>query len=220
MDRLRPGPVLIASAHQTTWENLFLPILLDNPAMIIEEEVFRYPLVGTISRKNGHIPAHRSGDIDKIRQSVAVAQAAYRGRPERPDLPGWNPYRNRPRSANRRGCCGAVRGARRELRACRAQFRTLLAEGFVAAASGHDYSGDPGADPDRSGQEGVHGHADGSPQRRHGAADASGGPGPLSCRVFLPAHAGSPRRCSPEAMPKAADADRHRWTGPAVRQAA
>jgi 1-acyl-sn-glycerol-3-phosphate acyltransferase len=73
-ERLQPGPVLIASAHQTTWENLFLPILLGNPAMIIKEEIFRYPLVGTISRKNGHIPAHRSGDLDKVRESMATAQ--------------------------------------------------------------------------------------------------------------------------------------------------
>lgn len=74
IERLRPGPVLIASAHQTTWENLFLPILLDNPAMVIKEEIFRYPLVGTISRKNGHIPAYRSGDIDKIRDSISAAR--------------------------------------------------------------------------------------------------------------------------------------------------
>lgn len=73
-ERLHPGPVLIASAHQTTWENLFLPIILDNPAMFIKEEILHYPLVGTISRKNGHIPAHRSGDIEKIRESIAMAR--------------------------------------------------------------------------------------------------------------------------------------------------
>lgn len=74
-ERLAGGPVLIASAHQTTWENLYLPMLLDNPAMIIKEEILRYPVVGIIARKSGYIPAHRSGDIDKVRQSFEQARA-------------------------------------------------------------------------------------------------------------------------------------------------
>lgn len=37
LERLRGGPVLIAAAHQTTWENLYLPILFDNPAIVEDD---------------------------------------------------------------------------------------------------------------------------------------------------------------------------------------
>ena len=68
------GPVLIAAAHQSTWENLFFHVIFDNPAMLMKEEILRYPLVGTIVKKNGHIPAHRSGDIQAIKLSFEEAK--------------------------------------------------------------------------------------------------------------------------------------------------
>jgi 1-acyl-sn-glycerol-3-phosphate acyltransferase len=67
-------PVLIASAHQSTWENLFFQIIFPNPAIIIKEEILRYPIAGAISRKNGHIPAFRIGDIHKIKESFRQAE--------------------------------------------------------------------------------------------------------------------------------------------------
>jgi 1-acyl-sn-glycerol-3-phosphate acyltransferase len=73
-EKMPEGPVLIASAHQSTWENLFFQIIFDNPAILIKEEILRYPLVGAIAKKNGHIPAHRSGDIEAIRRSFEDAK--------------------------------------------------------------------------------------------------------------------------------------------------
>lgn len=75
IEKLPPGPVLIASAHQTTWENLFFPLIFNNPAIMVKEELLGYLLVGAIARKNGHIPAHRSGDLEAIRQSFELARA-------------------------------------------------------------------------------------------------------------------------------------------------
>lgn len=79
LERLQGEPVLIAAAHQTTWENLYLPMLLGDPAMVIKDEIFRYPLVGAIARKRAYIPAQRSGDIDKVRQSFEMARRQSRG---------------------------------------------------------------------------------------------------------------------------------------------
>jgi 1-acyl-sn-glycerol-3-phosphate acyltransferase len=73
-EKMPAGPVLIASAHQSTWENLFFQIIFSNPAILMKEEILRYPLVGAIVRKNGHIPAHRSGDLQAIRQSFEDAR--------------------------------------------------------------------------------------------------------------------------------------------------
>lgn len=75
IEKMPPGPVLIASAHQTTWENLFFPLIFNNPAIVVKEEILGYLLVGAIARKNGYIPAYRSGDLEAIRQSFELVRA-------------------------------------------------------------------------------------------------------------------------------------------------
>lgn len=72
--RLPEGPVLFASAHQSTWENLFFQLILGNPAMIAKGELFRYPLVGMIVRGNRHIPAYREGDPTRVKASMLEAR--------------------------------------------------------------------------------------------------------------------------------------------------
>lgn len=80
-DRLNNGPVVFAAAHHSTWENLFFQILLPNPAILIKEEIFNYPVAGVVARRNGHIPAHRGGEPDKVRSSFLEARRqAARGR--------------------------------------------------------------------------------------------------------------------------------------------
>ena len=73
-ENLGDGPVLLASAHQSTWENLAFILIFDNPVFVIKEEIFHYPLVGTIVRKNDYISAHRAGDLDGLRQSIDAAR--------------------------------------------------------------------------------------------------------------------------------------------------
>lgn len=71
---LPAGPALIASAHQSTWENLFFIVIFDNPTFVVKEELLNYPLVGSIVRKNGYLPAYRTGDLEKIKQSFEAAR--------------------------------------------------------------------------------------------------------------------------------------------------
>lgn len=73
-EHLPSGPVLYASAHQSTWENLFFHLILGNPAMIAKGELFGYLLVGNIVRRNRHIRAHRDGEPDKVRASMEEAR--------------------------------------------------------------------------------------------------------------------------------------------------
>lgn len=74
MDRLPAGAAILAPLHQSTWENLFLPLILGDPAMFIKDEITRYPLVGRIAREKDYIPARRTGTLDEIRASFDKAR--------------------------------------------------------------------------------------------------------------------------------------------------
>ncbi|SEO72179.1 1-acyl-sn-glycerol-3-phosphate acyltransferase [Salinihabitans flavidus] len=77
-DNLPAGPVIYASQHQSAWETLYFQILLDNPVMFAKKEIFHYPLIGLLTRWNGHIPVDRRGSLDSTRkvfqQGVAALQ--------------------------------------------------------------------------------------------------------------------------------------------------
>lgn len=73
-EHLPDGPCLIASQHESSWETLFFQILLDAPVMFAKKEVFHYPLLGTLSRKIGHIPVDRQGSVDAMREGFRVGR--------------------------------------------------------------------------------------------------------------------------------------------------
>ncbi|MBA93059.1 MAG: 1-acyl-sn-glycerol-3-phosphate acyltransferase [Phyllobacteriaceae bacterium] len=69
---------LLASQHQSFWENMFFPYLLGNPAFFAKKEIFGYPFAGTLVRRNGHIMADRSGDLNAAREAFEKAIAISR----------------------------------------------------------------------------------------------------------------------------------------------
>lgn len=73
LENIPKTPCLIASRHESTWENLFFQILLDNPAIFVKKEIFSYPVAGIVARKNQHILTDRSGNIAAIRASFDKA---------------------------------------------------------------------------------------------------------------------------------------------------
>lgn len=73
-ENLPAGPALLAAVHQSTWENLFFIVIFDNPAFVVKEELLGYPLIGSIVRSNGYLPAYRTGDLDKIKQTFEAAR--------------------------------------------------------------------------------------------------------------------------------------------------
>ena len=71
-----PGTAcILASRHEALWETLFLPLILDNPAVILKDEILRYPLAGRVARKMGFIGVDRSGAPDRARASFDQARA-------------------------------------------------------------------------------------------------------------------------------------------------
>lgn len=71
---LPAGPLLFASAHQSSWESMFFHVILDNPAIIAKSKAFGYPVVGNFARRNRHIPTDRDGDPEKVRAAMLEAQ--------------------------------------------------------------------------------------------------------------------------------------------------
>ena len=77
-EKIHDTACLLASQHQSFWENMFFPYLLGNPAFFAKKEIFGYPFAGTLVRRNGHIMADRSGDLNAAREAFEKAIAISR----------------------------------------------------------------------------------------------------------------------------------------------
>ena len=76
LDRIPPGPLLVASKHQSSWETFALWPLLSDPAFIMKRELMWLPLFGWFARKAAMIP------VDRSRGSQALADMNARARAE------------------------------------------------------------------------------------------------------------------------------------------
>lgn len=65
---------LIASQHESSWETLYFQVFLGQPVMFAKREVFRYPLIGLLARKFGHIPVDRQGSVDAMREGFRAGR--------------------------------------------------------------------------------------------------------------------------------------------------
>jgi len=82
LENLPDGPCILASRHEAMWETIFLPWVLDNPAVILKAEILSYPLVGPVARKLGYIGVDRSGDLEAAKRTFDQARDVARaGRP-------------------------------------------------------------------------------------------------------------------------------------------
>ena len=60
-ENLPSAPFLVAAKHQSAWETLKLPLLLDWPAIVLKEELLRIPIWGWFAKRIGGIAINRSG---------------------------------------------------------------------------------------------------------------------------------------------------------------
>ena len=72
------GPCILASRHEAMWETLFLPLVFDNPAVILKSEILRYPIAGPVARKLGYIGVDRSGSADRAKAAFDTARGIAR----------------------------------------------------------------------------------------------------------------------------------------------
>jgi len=82
LDKLPPGPCLIAMKHQSAWDTLILPVVLGDPAVVLKRELLRVPFYGWYAARAGSIAIDRGGGAAALRRMVAAArQAVADGRP-------------------------------------------------------------------------------------------------------------------------------------------
>jgi len=70
------GPAIYAAKHQSAWDTLVFPLLLDKPAYVLKQELIRVPLFGSYLRQCGMIPVDRQGGGAALKRMLKAARAA------------------------------------------------------------------------------------------------------------------------------------------------
>jgi 1-acyl-sn-glycerol-3-phosphate acyltransferase len=70
------GPAIYAVKHQSAWDTLVFPTLLDMPAYVLKQELIGVPLFGAYLKRCGMIPVDRQGRASALKRMLASARAA------------------------------------------------------------------------------------------------------------------------------------------------
>ncbi len=82
MDRLPPGPVILASKHQSAWDTHVYHLLFADTAYVMKKELLKIPLWGWVARKCQSVVVDRSGGGAALKQMVRDCRKALTdGRP-------------------------------------------------------------------------------------------------------------------------------------------
>lgn len=73
-ENLPNSPVLIAAKHQAPWETFAFPTILNDPALIMKEELMAIPFYGWFSRKFEMIPIRRERAAVALREMLSEAE--------------------------------------------------------------------------------------------------------------------------------------------------
>jgi len=70
------GPAIYAAKHQSAWDTLVFPLLLEQPAYVLKQELIRVPLFGSYLKHCGMIPVDRQGGGSALKQLLRAARTA------------------------------------------------------------------------------------------------------------------------------------------------
>jgi 1-acyl-sn-glycerol-3-phosphate acyltransferase len=76
LDRIPPGPVVVASKHQSAFDTIVWLTVLPDPAYVLKKELLAIPLYGWFARKQGNIPVDRAGGGGALRSMLRAARLA------------------------------------------------------------------------------------------------------------------------------------------------
>lgn len=76
LDKIPPGPCLIAMKHQSAWDTLILPVVLGDPAIVLKRELLWVPFYGWYALRAGSIAIDRGGRAAALRGMLAAARKA------------------------------------------------------------------------------------------------------------------------------------------------
>jgi 1-acyl-sn-glycerol-3-phosphate acyltransferase len=71
-----PDGALVASKHMSMWDTVTLYLLLNRPAFVLKQELFRVPFYGWYTKKQGNIAIDREAGASALRKMSALARAA------------------------------------------------------------------------------------------------------------------------------------------------
>jgi 1-acyl-sn-glycerol-3-phosphate acyltransferase len=72
-EKIPPGPLIVASKHQSTWETFALLPLFDNPAFILKRELQWIPIFGWLTIKGRMVPVDRGAGSQAL---IAMTERA------------------------------------------------------------------------------------------------------------------------------------------------
>ena len=75
LEKLPPGPLIVASKHQSAWETFALLPLLDNPVFILKRELQWIPVFGWLTIKGRMVPVDRGGGSQALAAMIERARA-------------------------------------------------------------------------------------------------------------------------------------------------
>lgn len=70
------GPCIVAMKHQSMWDTLMLPVVFDDPAVVIKRELLLVPFYGWYAARAGSIFVDRKGGAGALRRMIAAAKTA------------------------------------------------------------------------------------------------------------------------------------------------
>ncbi len=75
LENLPPGPVIIASKHQSSWETLSYTLLFPGAAIVLKRELLFIPIVGWAMARAGNIAVARGDGASALRSLTRQAKA-------------------------------------------------------------------------------------------------------------------------------------------------
>lgn len=73
-ENLPEGACLIASKHQSAWDTLVFPLLVDEPSYVMKQELLQVPVFGWYMRRYGMVAIDRAGGAKALRRMVAESR--------------------------------------------------------------------------------------------------------------------------------------------------
>jgi 1-acyl-sn-glycerol-3-phosphate acyltransferase len=82
LDRIPRSGCIIAMKHQSAWDTLIVPVVLDDPAIVLKHELLLVPFFGWYAARAGSIAIDRKARAGALRRMLAKARpVAAAGRP-------------------------------------------------------------------------------------------------------------------------------------------
>ncbi len=70
LDKIPPGPLLVASKHQSIWDTFIMYVILDDPQYVLKKELMKIPFWGWAAQKSEHIAVDREAGAKALRDMV------------------------------------------------------------------------------------------------------------------------------------------------------